>query len=169
MTLTTHAVVGGAISAAFRLNPAASLLAGFMSHFLLDHIPHWDYISDKYLDETNPLNDDIPINRESVGEWVKIIFDIFLGPSLVLFFFTLNGQGSGLASLLAGAFGGMLPDGLQFLAMKFKKIKLLVSFRQLHLLMCSPIKIKGTLWGPFFQAVIILLALVLGNWRFFIG
>jgi hypothetical protein len=43
MVLTPHAVVGAAIASAFGLSPGASLLTGFLSHFLLDRFPHWDY------------------------------------------------------------------------------------------------------------------------------
>ena len=167
MTLTTHAVVGAAISSALRLNPGAALLAGFMSHFLLDRLPHWDYKLDSAkIDEKNPLNDDIPVNKKAIRDWVKISFDILLGPCLVLIFFMSNGQ-TDWESLLAGAFGGMLPDGLKFIFMKFRREPLKLFYR-FHHLMHSSLKTKDVFWGPCLQAIILLLALILGNWSFFI-
>lgn len=168
MTLTTHAVVGAAITSAFRLSPGAALVAGFASHFLLDRIPHWDYELDSMIiDESNPFNNDLPIRGGALKDWLKITLDIVLGPALVFLFFTLNGQDFSLINLWFGAFGGMLPDGLQFLYMKFRR-EPLTSFYRFHCLMCSPVKIKGTLWGPLVQALVISLALILGNWFFFI-
>lgn len=167
MVLTPHSVVGAAIASAFKLNPLSALIAGFASHFLLDRIPHWDYELDSAtIDEENPLNNDIPIRGGSLKDWLKIGFDLLLGPCLVLVFFKLNGQDMSTISLLAGAFGGILPDGLQFLYMKFRREPFILFYR-FHNLMCSTIKIKGTLWGPFWQAVVIFLALILGNWNFF--
>jgi hypothetical protein len=168
MVLTPHAVVGAAIASAFGLSPGASLLTGFLSHFLLDRFPHWDYeLTSAKLDEINPLNNDLPLNREALGDWVKIGMDLLLGLILALIFFTSNGQNTGVTSLLAGALGGILPDGLQFLYMKFRR-EPLISFYRFHALMCSPTKIEGTLWGPFWQGAVLLLALLLGNWSFFI-
>ncbi|MFA5022689.1 MAG: hypothetical protein WC385_01880 [Candidatus Paceibacterota bacterium] len=168
MVLTPHAVVGAAIASAFNLTPGAAFVAGFASHFLLDSIPHWDYdLKASSLDNENPLNDDIPISRKAIGDWIKIFFDLFLGFFLAITFFTGHGQITTLTSLLWGAFGGILPDGFQFLAMKFK-LRPLVFFHRFHILMCSPIKIKNTIWGPLLQALVLLLALILGNWTFFI-
>lgn len=168
MTLTTHTVVGAALASAFNLNPAGALVAGFMSHFLLDCLPHWDYeLDEAKVDEKNPLNNDIPINRKAIKDWFRIGLDLLLGPCLVLIFFMANGQTTGIWSLGAGAFGGILPDGLQFIYMKYRH-EPFKSFYRFHNLMCSSIKIKNTLWGPFWQASIILLALILGNWSFFI-
>ena len=157
MTLTTHAVVGAAISSAFRLNPGAALLAGFMSHFLLDHLPHWDYIDSAKINEEDSL---------TIRDFIKIGFDVLLGFGLALLFFTSNGQ-DGWESILMGAFGGMLPDALLFAYMKIRREPFKL-FRRFHHLMHSSLKIKDARWGLFFQAAILLLVLILGNWSFFI-
>jgi hypothetical protein len=168
MTLSAHAVVGAALSSAFRLNPGASLLIGFMSHFLLDRVPHWDYeLPSANIDEVNPFNNDLPINRQAWRDWSKIGLDVFLGLSFTFIFFLSNGQNFSWLSLLAGALGGMLPDGLQLLYMKLHREPFILFYR-LHVLMHSPYKIKNTLWGPFLTLMTLLLALLLGNYRFFI-
>jgi hypothetical protein len=43
MVLSTHAIVGAAISSFITSQPAAAFVLGFASHFALDAIPHWDY------------------------------------------------------------------------------------------------------------------------------
>lgn len=42
MTATAHALVGGAIAASIQ-NPALGIPLAFISHPLLDAIPHWDF------------------------------------------------------------------------------------------------------------------------------
>lgn len=42
MTATAHALVGGAIAASTQ-NPALGITASFISHPLLDLVPHWDF------------------------------------------------------------------------------------------------------------------------------
>lgn len=167
MTLTTHAVVGAALTSAFQLNPGMASVAGLMSHFLLDCLPHWDYeLKSAKIDETNPLVINLPVSHEAVGDFIKIGFDVLFGFGLALIFFTSNGQGD-WESILAGALGGILPDALQFAYMKFRQ-EPFIMLQRFHNFMSSAIAIKNTLWGPFFQALILLLALILGNWRFFI-
>jgi hypothetical protein len=43
MILCSHALVGGAVASTIPSHPAAALLIGFASHFILDAIPHADY------------------------------------------------------------------------------------------------------------------------------
>lgn len=43
MTATAHALVGGAIASATTQNPSLGLSLAFISHPLLDLIPHWDF------------------------------------------------------------------------------------------------------------------------------
>lgn len=168
MVLTPHAVVGAALASAFGLDPATALVAGFASHFLLDSLPHWDYqLASANIDENNPLNNNIPLTKEAFWDWAKIGLDLFLGLSLVFLFFTLNGQDIWLWSLLMGAFGGLLPDGLQVLFMRWRREPFKTFFR-FHLFIHSPRKIRNIFWGPLWQGIIILLALILGNWTFFI-
>lgn len=168
MVLTPHAVVGAGLASAFGLGPGVALVAGFASHFLLDSLPHWDYeLASANIDEKNPLNNDIPLTKEALWDWAKIGLDLSLGFGLIFLFFMLNGQGIGVWSLLAGALGGLLPDGLQVLFMKWRREPFKTFFR-FHLLMHSPKRIRHAFWGPFWQGLILLLALVLGNWSFFI-
>lgn len=165
MTLTTHMVTGAALTSAFRLSPEMALVIGLISHFLLDGLPHWDYkLSTAIIDKRNPFNNDIPISWSSARDWLKILSDLVIGFCLVWFFFLSNGQ-PGVISILLGAFGAILPDGLQFIFMKFKH-EPFKSFYRFHAFISSPTKINSP-WGPLIQITILLLALILGNWHFF--
>lgn len=42
MTATAHALIGGAIAASTQ-NPVLGITASFLSHPLLDLVPHWDF------------------------------------------------------------------------------------------------------------------------------
>lgn len=48
MTATNHALTGAAIGI-FISNPAAALVTAFISHFLLDALPHYGSSDEKYL------------------------------------------------------------------------------------------------------------------------
>jgi len=167
MTLTAHAIVGAGISSAFGLMPGGAFGAGFLSHFLLDRLPHWDYnLKSATIDEANPLNNNLPICREAIGDFAKIGFDFFLGLALALLFFSSNGQ-SYWPSILLGALGGMLPDGLQFLYFKFRREPLTLFFR-FHAFMHAKTEINDIFGGLCLTGGVLILALVLGNWYFFI-
>jgi hypothetical protein len=43
MILSTHAVVGGAVASVLPSHPIIGVIAAFVSHFVVDAIPHWDY------------------------------------------------------------------------------------------------------------------------------
>lgn len=43
MVATSHALIGGAIAASSATNPALGLSLAFVSHPLLDLLPHWDF------------------------------------------------------------------------------------------------------------------------------
>ena len=43
MTLATHAVVGAAAASLIPTHPFLGFIAGFVSHFAIDAIPHWEY------------------------------------------------------------------------------------------------------------------------------
>jgi len=167
MTLTTHAVCGAALAAVFRLNPASALVVGVASHYLLDSFPHWDYkLSTAKVKEKNLLVIDLPVSRHAIGDFVKIGFDGLLGFFLAFTFFTTSSQ-NGWISILAGAAGGVLPDGLQFVYMKFRRAPV-SDCQRLHDFAHSATKIANPFWGIFCQALILLFALILGNLSFFI-
>jgi len=113
MTLATHAVAGAALASLMPAHPAAAFAAGFLSHFLLDAIPHWDYhLASSRKDEANPLNDDLVISRDFYFDLIKIIGDALLGLIVSWWWFG--------PYALIGAIGAQLPDLLQFAYFKLR-------------------------------------------------
>ena len=132
MTLTTHAVVGATIASVMPNHPLLGFALAFMSHFLLDAIPHWDYaLSSQKTDKSNRMNDDIIINRSFFTDLTKIGLDVLCGVLLVLFFFTLYGPHL-LWLPLVGVAGAILPDALQFAYWKYRH-QPLTSLQRFHI------------------------------------
>lgn len=167
MVLTPHAVFGSAFASALRLSPPLAFIAGFLSHFLLDIFPHWDYrLKSAYRDEDNYLNNDIVIGRDFYFDLTKISFDAFLGLSLSLLLFSF-GVGVSFWTIVCGAIGGILPDALQFLYMKIRR-EPLTSLQRIHILMHAKKEIENPVVGVFLHATFISFCLFLGAWTFFI-
>lgn len=98
MVLTPHALVGAALASAVPTHPIAGFCLGFISHFILDSLPHWDYDLDFF--ETNSL---------TIKDLAKLTIDLVLGLIIVWFF---------APALIWGALGGLAPDALQFVYYK---------------------------------------------------
>ena len=146
MILSTHYMAGMAVAGqteSWLLMPIASLV----SHFLLDRIPHWEY-----LDTTKQIK----------SHFHLVLIDLFAPAIFFLFLFSkgfLNLQD--LLWLNLGGFFGILPDGLVFLKhiTKSKNIWLKKFFnfhRNNHTLIDLP-----RFWGIITQGTIISLCLYL--------
>lgn len=167
MVLTPHAIVGATITSFFKLNPFTAFVAGFLSHFFIDLIPHWDYrLKSARLDEACPINNDVVIGSDFYIDLVKTGFDASLGLALSLVLFTVGG-GISLWPIVFGAIGGIAPDALQFAYMKYRREPLL-SLQRTHILFHSSHKIYNPVLGVFIYCLLITLCLFLGNWSFFI-
>lgn len=103
MILIIHLLVGAAIASYIKPFPLALLLA-FLSHFVLDFIPHWEY-SIKNIQERKWSS--------SFPDFVKLAVDFTLGITIILFF-SRNGI------ILAAAFFAVLNDIFAFLNLIFK-------------------------------------------------
>jgi hypothetical protein len=115
MILFTHALVGAAIANMVPAHPAAAFALGVASHFALDAIPHADYpIRSASLDPK--IGAPLRFDRALVQDAVTIGADGLSG--LVLAFLLFASAGNQWAILL-GAVGAILPDGFQFLTMRF--------------------------------------------------
>ena len=96
MTATAHALVSGAIAASVQ-NPSLAIPLAFVSHFVMDAVPHWDF-------GTNWRS------RTKTKTGVVAIFDTILGFSLAYFLFA--GKVESLPLILA-LIAGNLPDWLE--------------------------------------------------------
>ncbi|MDO8183380.1 MAG: diadenylate cyclase [bacterium] len=117
MVLTTHAVVGGAIGRLLAINPLLAFIVGFLSHFVLDIIPHWDYpLQSKTVEARGVGRLHFRLGWPAVVDFSRIGLDFLIGLALVYWLFPLSQGTSWLASsVLWGALGAVLPDALQFI------------------------------------------------------
>jgi len=167
MVLTTHAVLGSALASALRLSPPLAFVAGLASHYLLDTIPHWDYeLASAKIDSDNPLNNEIDTRGwPFTVDLAKVGLDACLGLGLSLFFFGWSGEAT-IISLIFASLGGVLPDVLQFAYTQMRREPFVV-IQRFHNLMHAKTKITNAGLGVFLHCVLIILALVLGNWFYF--
>ncbi len=128
MVLSVHTLVGGALGAAMNVSPALSLFVGIISHFALDAIPHADYPLHSIEKDGNGKGTLVK-DRRFVRDLAVYGLDLIVGFT-VLFLFTHGSPN--FWAVLAGAVGGCIPDGLQFLHLLFPKIKGLGAFQKLH-------------------------------------
>ena len=117
MTLTTHAIVGGAIASLMPAHPWLGLSLAFASHFLLDALPHWDYPI-----RSSSINPEVGARMKYddalFADLLTIGGDAALGTAVAVTFFNAQTPTSYLLAL-GGACAGMLPDALQFAYMRF--------------------------------------------------
>ncbi len=99
MLLTPHTLIGIAISSLFR-NPIISFPLSFVSHFLADLIPHWDF-----------FYNGARINKQiTLGITLDFLTAFVLG-----IFFALKAQPNNLqtANIIGCSFFSNLPDGIE--------------------------------------------------------
>ncbi|MFH1990764.1 MAG: hypothetical protein ABIJ19_02835 [Patescibacteria group bacterium] len=113
MILTSHIIISG-ILASKTQNYFLAAAIGLISHYVLDAIPHWDYLSDKF--ETQTKTDKNFVKRKTFWrEIIKISIDGLAGFGLLALFVFFD-KDANIAPLVIGAFFGILPDALQFLS-----------------------------------------------------
>lgn len=134
MILSTHAIAGAAVALAFRQNPPAALLAAFLSHFLLDAIPHWHYRIFSLINDGSSRFDKKIIflfNRGFIKDIFRAGLDFGLGlaVSLTVFNYFFSDH---LWLTFFGALAGVLPDALQVAYHRFPNFKPLYYFQLFH-------------------------------------
>ena len=108
MLLAPHILVGAAVAASTS-NPLLGIVFAFLSHFILDRIPHWEYsveplrnISAKGLLYVAPILRRVAIDL--TAGFVVLIIAVAISPNDIPF-----------TAWALGGFFGILPDGLSFL------------------------------------------------------
>jgi hypothetical protein len=141
--LANHAITGAALASLTPNEPLVGFSVGFLSHFILDAIPHWDYyrnLGSVKKDENNPMNDDIVINKKFVNDiLLKVGPDIATGFLISYLVFCLYFKIS-IIAVLCGSVGGIAPDILHFAYIKWRH-EPLKSLLKFHLWIHAP-KIK---------------------------
>jgi len=98
MTIVPHAL-GGAAAATLTSNYLLAFLFGFLSHFILDRIPH---LEPKFL---------VKQEEDGTKKWSIWLF-VFVAAEFIItiIFFSFFKDRSDFISLLFGIFGGLFPD-----------------------------------------------------------
>ncbi|MFC1700768.1 hypothetical protein ACFLZ0_01350 [Patescibacteria group bacterium] len=96
MILSSHIIIGGALGTRSK-NIFWAFIFGFFSHYILDFIPHWEYVCELE-------NIFIPINV------LKIFIDLMIGLLIVLLIIRFS---KNKLFILVGAGASILPDILQ--------------------------------------------------------
>jgi len=159
MILLVHMLFGAAI-ASYIKNPFLAVSLAFLSHYLLDFIPHTEY---------NIENIKKRQWNKSLPDVLKLAFDFFSGIMLILLLSNPS-AGSGQAIIFIAAFFAILPDGLTVLGYFFqiRYLELHKKFHQkkIHFLKDNPSagsgqrKISG-FWRVANQALIIIISVLL--------
>jgi len=144
MIITPHILAGAAIGV-HSPNVWASFCFGLISHYLLDSLPHWDYLESIKISKFNQL--------------IKIFIDFIIGVIIVLIItwpFSFN------VLIIFGIFGALLPDFIEFFYNNFK-IKLLYPFSLFHNKI-HYFKRISLLKGMPFQIIILIILILFIKW-----
>ncbi|WP_439406481.1 hypothetical protein ACNJX9_34345 [Bradyrhizobium sp. DASA03076] len=111
MILSTHAIVGGAIASLLPSDPLLAAVLGFVSHFAIDAIPHWDYPLRSISVGKRADNRRLRLNRAVIIDVMCVGVDACAGLALAVWLFATPTS----AWLMAlGPIAAMVPDALQF-------------------------------------------------------
>jgi len=163
MILVTHGIIGAAAGSFFSFNPWLAFASGFLSHFVLDAIPHWHYKLKSFKDNKKALDRDIVFNKNSLTDLMKLGLDGSLGLIFpILIFWPI--QPFSLHIIVFAAIGGMLPDALQYVYMKFRH-QPLTSLQKFHMkIHAERLLDKKPFFGISSQVLIVLLGVGITCW-----
>lgn len=124
-------VVGAAAARMFSETPTQAFFIGWLSHYIMDAIAHWDYPLRSFsADEHSPLDAKVTFNKYLFLDIGKVLLDVALGV-IVIFLVAGTMSWENLLLLFVGAIGGALPDFLQFL-LGVTRLKALRIHQQFH-------------------------------------
>lgn len=149
MLLTPHTFVGVAIASAVQ-NPILAFILAFISHFLGDKIPHWDFYSNtKREDRIKGWRPLAVMGDLAVGVAVGVAFTSY-------YFWGLNDPNLAFRAFICGI-ASVLPDALSSITIiGDKENKFLKSLNTIQ----SKMQFQAPLpWGIITQVIIILVSL----------
>ena len=157
MTLTTHAIVGAGIVSITTFNPALGLCAAFVSHFVIDTIPHINYevVSESMKPGGNTTH--FNFNKDFFKDVFFIGVDGIAGLIIPILVFSTPKT---FWLIVAGACAGMLPDALQFAYSRYKH-EPLISLQRFHewIHTITPYKFDR-FWGTVSQILLVVIFII---------
>jgi len=134
MLVTAHSLTGAFIGKEVGYPPLAFLL-GFISHFILDAIPHNDGPDDAVVrGENEPM---------SSAQYAIVAADIAL--TIIVMIYFLN-RGEATPGFIWGAIGAVLPDFVDNTPFWSTTVRKLPVFKQFHIFHHGLQKIKTPMW-----------------------
>ncbi len=131
MILASHIIVSGLLGATTQ-NYFLAAVFGFVSHYILDAIPHWDfYLSPEFNVKAEAEDGKFIKEKFFWKEVSKIVIDILIGLGL-LFILLKNLNYINITAVSISVFFGILPDPLQlfYLMTKWRFIKWNFDFQE---------------------------------------
>jgi hypothetical protein len=131
MTLATHAIVGAMVAEFTPRYPVLGFILGFLSHLMIDSLPHYDYSlsSGVHVSDKDFRKYDLVLGRNFLSDLISMGIDCVGGFVIALALFSGTKWSMGIAMI--GAFGGVLPDFLQFVYFK-THAKVLTALQRFH-------------------------------------
>lgn len=151
-------VAGAAAAKVLSSHPLEAFVIGWLSHYILDSVVHWDYpLSITGGEEHAPLNIREASKKLIAYDVAKVLIDVLLG-ALIIYVLSRNFSPDNIHLLIAGAFGATIPDFLQFLYGVFK-VRILAILQDFHNFMHAKRTLKGRpIFGITAQICVILIA-----------
>lgn len=112
MILASHIIISGLLASKTQ-NYFLAALIGLISHYILDAIPHWDYLSEEFKLKANG-NPGFIKSKKFWQEIIKVVADIVIG-LLLLFIFLKPSSLINIIPAVIGLFFGVLPDPINLL------------------------------------------------------
>jgi hypothetical protein len=152
MIITPHAIVGASISNIFQGDLVVAFVLAFLSHYLLDMMPHTDYDITGFMDKETRTVRSIFDDLRAATHLIFIFIDFIVAAILCILFF-VRGENS-LYITLVGVFAALLPDFFQFMFYKFKN-QPWIFFQKVHDRVHHLIKFEhNNVWGIIFQIIV---------------
>ncbi|HLC38526.1 MAG TPA: hypothetical protein VJJ80_00115 [Patescibacteria group bacterium] len=152
MIATPHMIVGAVLGDLIQNLPLA-FLAGFVSHFVFDAIPHFE--STAFLPTSQRKN--YPLSRRAA---ILEFFEVIFGATLVILFYLKVHH----LSVVIAAVAAVLPDWDKF-PLIGEKLKNVWGFRQFHNFHESiHIQLKPKYWIFTFPVYIIIIGIAIWAW-----
>jgi len=120
MQLTSHAAVGAAVGVATG-NPILAFVAGFISHHIIDAIPHTD--GGSY---------EVSVENFARDKRIITIVGLDLALLILLSFLLFEGRGFNMP-MIFGAFGAILPDLIDNVPFWSPRLRKIFPFNYYHL------------------------------------
>ena len=120
MLFTTHTLTGLIIGREIE-SPSLAFILAFLSHFVLDIIPHNDGPDDKVECDPN--------HKTSINQYLVVFIDFLFAAGFIYYY---SSQHNFTSSIYWGIFGAILPDIIENFPFVQAKLRSLPFFKQFH-------------------------------------